>query len=140
MSNRSIPTLPHLPGVEAWREGAYVCALRRTPRLQSVDDALEAYENSFRRYGDIQQAYYQQVSVYTIQPTRLMGQQVQTIRNWAESAFERAVSDFEAVEAAFNTWVDNEPGAGGALEVFHLRMLLDDGRSKLGPEREVANG
>ena len=58
MDPLSIPVLPHLPAAETWRESTYPFASRRSPALQTLDDALETYETSFRRYSGVSQAYY----------------------------------------------------------------------------------
>lgn len=131
MDETSIPVLPHLPAVESWRESTQLAALRRSPRLQSLDDALETYENSFRRYSVISQAYYLKLTACHDEAGLTTGLPFQSARELAESAYSRAVHDFEAVEIAFSTWISGEEGALAVPEVLQLQRLLGAGRSRL---------
>jgi hypothetical protein len=131
MDPMSIPILPHLPAAETWRESTYPFASRRSPVLQTLDDALETYENSFRRYGGLSQAYYLALHATSSDSERRASLELQSVREQAGEAFSRAVHDFEAVDVALNTWVNSEAGANIVPAVSALRNLLSAGRSQL---------
>ena len=129
--DESIPVLPHLPAVETWRESTQSAALHRSPRLQALDDALETYEASFRRYSAISQAYYQTLAARVDDPGQSLTAQCVAARELAESAYSRAAEDFGEVERAFNTWINN----GDVSLAVPLARQMDDqlslGRSRL---------
>jgi hypothetical protein len=129
--DESIPVLPHLPAVESWREGTQTAALHRSPRLQTLDDALETYETSFRRYSAISQTYYQALAARPDEAGPSLTAQSVTARDLAESAYSRAVHDFEAVEIAFSAWVNNGDVSLAAPLARQLDDQLSLGRSQL---------
>jgi hypothetical protein len=134
MDETSLPVLPHLPAAESWRESSYTLASPRSRQLQTLDDALESYENSFRRYGVISQAYYLQLNAQDDPPGRHRGQEVESVKEEAQMAFSRAVHDFEAVESAFDTWANSAKSSLGEPGVQQLSDLLSAGRSQLSPD------
>ena len=131
MDPMSIPVLPHLPAAETWRESTYPFASRRNPALRTLDDALETYENSFRRYNGVSQAYYLALNAASNEPERLTGLEIQSVREQAEEAFSRAARDFEAVDIAFSLWVESGESSSVMPRVRELQKLLSAGRSQL---------
>ena len=129
--DESIPVLPHLPAVETWRESTQSAALHRSPQLQALDDSLETYEASFRRYSAISQAYYQTLAARADDVGQSLTAQCLAARELAESAYSRAAEDFGEVERAFNTWINN----GDVSLAVPLARQMDDqlslGRSQL---------
>ena len=129
--DESIPVLPHLPAAETWRESTQSAALHRSPRLQALDDALETYETSFRRYSAISQSYYQTLAARSDEAGLSPTAQCKAARELAESAYSRAADDFGVVERAFNTWINN----GDVSLAVPLARQMDDqlslGRSQL---------
>jgi hypothetical protein len=136
--DESIPVLPHLPAAETWRASTQSAALHRSPRLQALDDALETYEASFRRYSAISQTYYQTLAAHPdeVRPS-LSGLRV-AARELAESAYSRAEEDFEAVERAFNTWVNSGDVSPAAPSARQMDDQLSLGRSQLGLRSTVS--
>lgn len=128
----SLPLLPHLPPVETWRESTQSVALHRSPRLQVLDDALEAYEASFRRYSVISQAYYRSLGDARYEETGLpLAAQRLATGELAKSAYSRAVHDFEAVEVAFNAWINHGDASLEMPLANQMDDLLGTGRSQL---------
>ena len=129
--DESIPVLPHLPADETWRESTQSAELHRSPRLQALDDALETYETSFRRYSAISQSYYQTLAARSDEAGLSPTAQCKAARELAESAYSRAEEDFGAVERAFNAWINN----GDVSLAVPLARQMDDqlslGRSQL---------
>ena len=136
--DESIPVLPHLPAVETWRESTQSAALHRSPRLQTLDDALETYETSFRRYSAISQAYLQTLAALADEVGPSPASQSVAALALAESAYSRAVEDFGAVERACNAWINN----GDVSLAVPLARQMDDqlslGRSQLELRSAVA--
>lgn len=129
--DESLPVLPHLPAVEAWRESTQSAALHRSPWLQALDDALETYETSFRRYSAISQTYYLALAVRSEDAGPSPTAQWMAARELAESAYSRAVEDFGAVERAFNVWIDNGDVSPAAPLARQMDDQLSLGRSQL---------
>jgi len=129
--DESIPVLPHLPAVETWRESTQSAALHRSPRLQALDDALETYETSFRRYSAISQTYYQTLAARSDDTGLSLTAQCVAARELAESAYARAVEDFEAVEKAFHTWIKNGDLSLAVSSARQMDDQLSFGRSQL---------
>lgn len=127
----SLPVLPNLPGAESWRESTQLAALHPSPLRQSLDEALEMYENSFRRYSSISQAYYVQLNSRQSDPEQYRRQGVRSAREQAEAAFSLAIHDFEAVEVAFNIWTDSPEVQRAVPEVRQLQAMISTGRSQL---------
>ena len=127
----SIPVLPHLPAAEVWRESTQSAGLQRSPRLQVLDDALETYETSFRRYSAISQRYYRALGARYDDPDQPMTAQCVAARELAESAYSRAVHDFESVEIAFSAWINSRDASLALPLARQMDMLLSTGKSRL---------
>lgn len=137
--HESLPLLPHLPAVEAWRESTQSAALHRSPRLQVLDDALEAYEASFRRYGVISQAYYRSLGDARYEETGLpLAAQRLAAGELAKSAYSRAAHDFEAVAVAFNAWINHGDASLEMPLANQMDDLLGTGRSQLDLQSAIA--
>ena len=131
MDVTSLPVLPHLPSAESWRESTQLLALWRSPELQILDEALELYENSFRRYSSLCQSYYLQLGARQSEPDLYREQGVRSIREQAQAAWSRAVCDFEVVESAFSTWIHSGHLPVAVPEVYQLRSMIDAGHCQL---------
>jgi hypothetical protein len=130
--DESIPVLPHLPAVETWRESTQSAALHRSPRLEELDDALATYEASFRRYSVTSQAYYLKLRSSHDEPNwSHQGPQARAAWEQAEALYSRAAHDFEAVEIAFNAWLDRGDTSRAEPVVQQLDASLSAGRSQL---------
>ena len=136
--DESIPVLPHLPAAETWRESTQSAALHRSPRLQALGDALETYEASFRRYSAMSQTYYQTLAAHPDETRPSLSGQRVAARELAESAYSRAAEDFEAVERAFNTWVNSGDVSPAAPLARQMDDQLSLGRSQLGLQSAVS--
>ena len=126
-----LPVLPHLPSVASWRESTRLFGLLRGPQLELLDEALEIYENSFRRYSGLRQAYYLQLNAHPGEAGFHREQGVQAVRQQAQDAHSRAMEDFCAVESAFSVWFHSGELAVQTPEAYQLRSQLSEGRGQL---------